>query len=153
MKKLSCLIVVSMSIHLFTGIFISSCLAAGISPIEKAFSQTSIEDVHVSLNVQQVTIEAAFQSIADQTEFKFVYGGKAQPFVSTQEISLNVENKSVADVLRIIARETGANFMQSDLNIIVQAPPPGLIKGKIPEREEKEFLDRTIKGKITDENG
>ncbi|MCG8320055.1 MAG: TonB-dependent receptor, partial [Cytophagales bacterium] len=46
-----------------------------------------------------------------------------------------------------------ANFMQSDLNIIVQAPPPGLIKGKIPEREEKEFLDRTIKGKITDENG
>ena len=135
-----------MSINLFAGIFISSCLAAGVFS-EKAYSQTSIEDVNVSLNIQQVSIETAFQSIAEQTEFKFVYGGHVQPFVRNQEISLNVENKSVADVLRIIARETGAEFMQSDLNIIVKAPVAREVEEKKPKKDIVQ--DKIIKGKVT----
>lgn len=154
MKKLLILLFIGMSVNTILGIFISCCGAVVFS-IENAHSQPvkSIEEVKISVNITAASIEDAMTKIMEQTNFHFIYSGQVVPFVRETKISVNVQNQSVADVLQIIATETRAKFMQSDRNIIVQAPPPGVVKEKKPEKEEKETLDRTIKGKITDENG
>lgn len=137
-----------MSVNSILGIF-TLCFASAAASIQSAHAQprASIEDVQISLHLKSASIERAIHSIMEQTEFKFLYAGEFVPFLKNAKVTLNVKNKSVADVLRIVAQTTGAKFMQNDRNIIVRVPERETIRTE--QTEQGTAQDRVIKGKIT----
>lgn len=74
----------------------------------------SIKDVIVSVELENATIKQAIEALEANTEFKFAYSGEQLSKTKDHRITLKVEKKSVAYVLKQIANETGLIFQQSD---------------------------------------
>ncbi|MCG8323501.1 MAG: SusC/RagA family TonB-linked outer membrane protein [Cytophagales bacterium] len=148
MKKIVRCITLVMTVNFFAAACIP-CLCAGLLIVNEAYAQ-SVNEVLISIDVQQVSIEKALETIEGKTRLNFVYAGKALAFARSHTTTLEADNMSVANVLKNIARQTGASFRQVDNNIVVKAAPVPATK-KEPEKVLPK--DKWIEGKVTDENG
>lgn len=129
-----------------------TCMFTGVLLANEGKAQhKSIHEVFISLELDNAAIKDVLDVIEEQTDFKFVYSGETDVLTNDQRITLKVDNKSVAFVLKQIAGETGFIFQQND----------GLIGiGTQKKRKQnslktsKEALpERIITGKVTDETG
>ena len=150
MKKLLRWVTIIMTVNFLIAVYLP-CLCATLLASHETRSQ-SVKEVTISIDVQQVSIEKALETMEEKTKFIFVYAGKALSFARSHEITLKANNKSVADLLSIVANETGASFKQIDQDIVVKAPSmPPLIEE--PKRQKEPQQNQLIKGKVMDENG
>lgn len=111
----------------------------------------SIREVRISLTLEEASPAEALAAIEKATKFKFLY--KKVIFTGHEPgISLKARNKTVADILQKIARQTGLSFHQVN-NIIAVHPavipdsgPPGQPIAPHPPNQ-------IITGQVTDEHG
>ena len=111
----------------------------------------SIREVRISLTLEEASPAEALAAIEKATKFKFLY--KKVIFTGNEpQISLKARNKTVADILQKIARQTGLSFHQVN-NIIAVHPavipdsgPPGQPIAPQPPNQ-------IITGQVTDEQG
>ena len=104
----------------------------------------SIEDVNISLVLEEVSPEEAFVAITEKTRFRFSYAKEI--FDGDQlRISLNVEDKSVADVLKEVSRETGLSFRQVNNTIAVKARSAPKVQGRADRKH-------TLSGYVRDQD-
>ena len=150
MKKLLRWVTIIMTVNFLIAVYLP-CLCATLLASHETRSQ-SVKEVTISIDVQQVSIEKALETMEEKTKFIFVYAGKALSFARSHEITLKANNKSVADLLSIVANETGASFKQLDQDIVVKAPSTSPMK-KEPRIQKEAPQVKFIKGKVTDENG
>ena len=148
MKKFSLKkIVLSMFLVVLRTFFITILFSGVLLAKTTTAQNKNIHKVIISLKIDKATIESAFEAIEQKTEFKFGYQDAAV-LNSHHRLTLEVENVSVAKVLKMIADETDLIFKQVNGMIMVK---PGAAKQS--SRKVKVLPGKIISGKVTDENG
>ena len=111
----------------------------------------TLKDTKVTLKVSDASLMKIFEVIEGQTLFTFGYNGKV--INNKQKLSLEYQEESLLDVLNYISNESSLHFKRINRTISVtkKSPLEGGVKPK--NQEPKANLDRTITGKVTDENG
>ena len=96
----------------------------------------------VTLNLKQVAINKAFNSIEKQGYYRFVFNSNLKDL--KQKVSINVEEASINDVLNSILSGTQLTYQLLQDNLIVV---------RLQDQQfEQTARDKTITGKVTDEN-
>lgn len=134
-----------MSKYAALGIMMQCLLFTAILAEDSKAQGVSLEEVYVSFEPSNTSIEEAFSKIENSTEFSFAYKKKIIRQAKKQYLKLDFSNKSVASVLRYISDNTGLSFKRVDETIHV-------VKEEA-ETELIEWKDVDISGTVTDENG
>ncbi|MCK5705997.1 MAG: SusC/RagA family TonB-linked outer membrane protein, partial [Cyclobacteriaceae bacterium] len=107
----------------------------------------SIEDIYVSVKLEDTTLKDVFSDLEKQTEFSFSYN---QGIIDLDEkVSAVATNESLGDVLRHLAKETKLNFKRIDDNIYVSKRK--ILQPSVTETMNSNSVmqERTITGKVT----
>lgn len=122
----------------------SSMLLAGHT------SGQSIREVKVSLKFDRASLQQVFTAIEEVTEFKFLRDPKIDQ--RSDQLTFNVNQKSVAFILEKVSAQTGLSFKQLNGTIVVKATET-FNKGKFNKPKSGVVrYDRIIQGQVTDEN-
>jgi len=107
-----------MSKLLFYGLVIQVCFT-GLLLASDGLAQenTSIEDIYLSLNLEDASLEQAFDVISQKTNFKFAF--EQGSVEKIQSINASASNVSLADVLRDLSKDTDLSFKRVNDNIYV----------------------------------
>ncbi|MGD9929461.1 MAG: SusC/RagA family TonB-linked outer membrane protein [Mangrovibacterium sp.] len=108
----------------------------------------SIEQVKITVGLQEAGLEEIFSTIEAQTDFVFVFD--AQVLDAGQKSSLDFKNRTVADILKEVAIDYNLNFRQIDNTIFVKE---GESTPQILESAGNQQPARQISGKVTDGEG
>ena len=108
----------------------------------------SIHRVRVSIQLEDATLMTIFSAIEQQTKFLFMYDELVKE--DPQTFTLDHRDTSVADILTGLSRQTAYEFRQLNRNISVAEKKKDL-PDKISPMSNKQ--ERTITGKVTNENG
>lgn len=107
-----------MSKLLFYGLIVQVCFT-GLLIASDGLAQkdVSIEDVYLSIDLEDASLEQTFDAITKETNFKFAFEQKI--IETAQPITTNVSNESLADILRRISKSTELSFKRVNDNIFV----------------------------------
>ncbi len=140
--------IITMSRYAMYG-FCIQCLFLSLSLAKEGNAQIkSVEEIYLSVNLKQHNIEKVFEQISSETKFDFIYNNDL--LEKQKNISLNVENKSLGNVLRLISKKSGLQFKRIDQDIIVSKKVFGQAN-IIEQIDELKMADIEISGKINDE--
>jgi TonB-linked SusC/RagA family outer membrane protein len=107
-----------MSKLLFYGLVLQICFTGLLLASDGlAQEKVSIEDVYLSLDLEDASLEQTLDAIAQKTNFKFAFEQKNVEQV--QSLSTSASNQSLADVLRDISKNTDLSFKRVNDNIFV----------------------------------
>lgn len=164
--------IINMSKYAMVGVFIQ-CLLVGVLWASNTNAQLkTVDEIRLSINAQNKSLEDAFLMIGEITQFNFHYNIKTQ---SKQRINLNMENVTLGDLLRHISRETGLRFkrIQETIHVLpmegakervedvlTESSQTRVISGKVISMEDDEplpgvnvLIKGSSQGTITDMNG
>lgn len=82
-------------------------------------SGQSLEEVRVNLKADRTSLVELIQQIEAQTNFDFAYNEKVSK--AADEISLNIQNGTLKEVLNALAEQTDYNFRRINENIYVMS--------------------------------
>ncbi|MGD9930343.1 MAG: TonB-dependent receptor [Mangrovibacterium sp.] len=105
----------------------------------ESYSQSKI----LNLNMERVTVREVLSNIEDQSEYNFMYSGKIVDV--SRQISINVQNAKIEEVLRSVFAGTNVNYTVKDRLIVLT----------IPEGNQTSTVQQQISvtGRITDSSG
>ena len=107
-----------MSRLLFYGLVIQVCFTSLlIAENGRAQENVSIEDVYITLNMEDASLEQILNTITEKTDFKFAFERKN--IRSVEPLSTKVSNESLANVLRGISKSTDLSFKRVNDNIFI----------------------------------
>ena len=136
---------------LFTYAFLIQCLSMSFLFASNGNAQVKdIEEVMISITLEDTKIEKVFSTIEKMTGFSFVYTDKE--LRNIPRITKERETQSVYDLLSVIGSQTGLYFKQVNQNIHVRRIPRQ-DRQQDPVSDKEGFLEVDISGKVTDENG
>ncbi|MFV7236453.1 TonB-dependent receptor [Flavobacterium sp. ZB4R12] len=107
-------------------------------------ANTYAQKTKVSLELNNTTVETVIETIEQKTDFRFIY--KMNDIDLNRIISIRVKDQTIDVVLDKLFKGTGTDFKVRDTQIILKKP-------LIEKTDEKFYLKKTIKGKVSDENG
>ena len=137
--------VLLMSKYGILGIIMQCFLYSFLIAKEGAAQKPSIEDVYVSVRLENQKLKDVFKQIENQTGFGFVFD--ARNIDKNQTITYTANNESLADLLREIAKDSGLTFRRIDENIHVRKNT--LFSEPITEVLEQEVVRAVISGTVT----
>ncbi len=109
--------------------------------------KVSIDDIYLSIDLQNTRLDKALLKIGEKTNFSFAFN---EGIVNKKKkINVKVRNQSLKELLLIISKDANLAFKRINENIYVNA----FKKANKPVSEQliQEYVQ--ISGKITDENG
>lgn len=146
MKNLILLHVIRMS-KLFIYAFLIQCMSMSLLFAWNGNAQIkNIEEVMIRVPLSEVAIEKAFDQIEKASDFHFVYTNREIRNVS--RVSLDGETRSLYEVLKVIALQTGLEFKQVNESILVHR---ALEKNNQEPVQVVEGI--VITGQVTDQDG
>ncbi|REG88700.1 SusC/RagA family TonB-linked outer membrane protein [Algoriphagus antarcticus] len=107
----------------------------------------NIEEVKISMNLQEKSLAQFFKQVESKTDFKFTYTDNLIDL--KQPVSVEENNTSLYDVLAMVSMQTNLRFVQVNENIHVKL----LTGNKRNTVEVMELQEVTVSGKVIDENG
>ncbi|WP_209330778.1 SusC/RagA family TonB-linked outer membrane protein [Lunatimonas salinarum] len=132
---------------LFSIAFLFQCLTMSLLLAWNGNAQVkNIEEVKVSLFLEDVKIERVFRELEKSTGYNFVFTNKELREIPNVEV--RSDENSLYSVLQSLATQTNLNFKQVDYNIHVKKSEKN---SALPI--EKIEADITITGTVTDEKG
>ena len=138
--------IVTMSKFAFYALLLQ-CMFAGLLLADEVRSQSSsIEEIYVSVKMEDATLKDVFNNLENQTEFNFSYN---QGVINLNEKVSVSANESLGDVLRHLAKETKLNFKRIDDNIFVSKRK--MLQPSVTETMNSNAVmqEKTITGKVT----
>ena len=112
----------------------------------------SLEKITISLELQNATLKEAFDVIASKTNLHFVHD-RAISGIDTR-LDLSYKQATLKEVLQDISQEAGLNFKLINKTIsVTKAKSKKREKSQRSDQVAEAVEDRTISGKVTDENG
>lgn len=107
-------------------------------------ANTYAQKTKVNLELNNTTVETVIETIEQKTDFRFIY--KMSDIDLNRVISINVKNQAIDVVLEKLFKGTATDYIIRDTQIILKRP--------IIEKTSTTFyVKKTIKGKVSDENG
>ncbi|MDN5204359.1 TonB-dependent receptor [Fulvivirgaceae bacterium BMA10] len=137
-----------MSKYAIFGIFIQCILYSLVLANSSEAQRVSIEEIQISVTLENASIKKAFQKIEKLTDFEFAYHKLI--IDPNRRLDINERNISLADLLRSISKETNLRFKRVNNTIYVGSAEKG---SNIQALEDPVSEEKTITGKVTDENG
>ena len=113
---------------------------------ESTKGQKSLENIFVTIELNESKLKEVFTKIEKLTDFQFAY--KKGEIRNKESLSINARDISIGNLLRQIARETNLKFKR--VNEIIHVTENSSVKNIVTEVQ---LPDRQIRGKVTDENG
>lgn len=121
-------------------------LTIGTASANDAPPIQSIENVKISLQLKNASLQSAFIAIEKKTYFKFITS--IERIDRKKKVSISVIDKSVKEILDEILKNTGLSFTQINSNIIISSSAQ--VKSfQSPVIESNAFV-REITGTVTD---
>ena len=77
----------------------------------------NVNDVRISLTLSEVEVQEVFDAIEAETDFSFVYDRRE--FTANKKVSLRIKNRSVAEILTEVSRQSRLRFKQVNNTISV----------------------------------
>ncbi len=164
--------VLRMARNTFLGIFIQSLLC-GLLVANDISGQKpeSVEDIYISLDIQNSTLEEFFTKITEKTDLQFAY--ESRGIKLSKKLSIKVKNESVGNILRVLSKEANIKFKRINDNIFVSKLPNNAevitenlqsqvieVTGKVTSAEDADGLpgvnvivQGTAQGTVTDVEG
>jgi TonB-dependent starch-binding outer membrane protein SusC len=107
-----------MSKLLFYGLVMQICFT-GLLVASDGLAQdkVSIEDVYLSLDLKDASLEQTLEAITSKTNFKFAFEQKN--IEAIQSITTSASNESLANILRDISKNTDLSFKRVNDNIFI----------------------------------
>ncbi len=150
MKNLVLLHVIRMT-KLFTYAFLIQVLSMSFLFAWNGNAQVKdIEEVMVSISLDNAKIEKAFSLIEKTTEFSFVFTDKELRAIP--RVTIGEGTQSLYAVLSVIGKQTGLYFKQVNRNIHVQRAVPDT-QPLEPILTTEAVVDVIVSGIVTDESG
>ncbi|MFY0652441.1 MAG: TonB-dependent receptor [Cyclobacteriaceae bacterium] len=134
-----------MSSYAFKG-FLIQCICFTFLLAESGKAQKSIEEVYLTIQLNDVKVKQVFSQIEKKTPFSFAYPNNVIEVNS--KISLDFEHESLANLLRYVSKNSELGFKRIGKTIHVNVRSE-----QQSELIESVLADIDISGKITDENG
>ena len=107
----------------------------------------NIQEVKISMNLQEKSLAQFFKQVESKTDFKFTYTDNLIDL--KQAVTVGENDKSLYDVLVAVSMQTNLRFVQVNENIHVK-----LVTGnKGNSVEVMELQEVTVSGKVIDEGG
>lgn len=136
-----------MSKLLFYAFFLQACFTGMLLANDGlAQKNVSIEEVYLSINLKNASLEQTLKEITKKTNFEFAF--EQNTIEKAQHISTNANNQSLANVLRSISKSTDLSFKRVNDNIFIS-------RKKIFEKPVQEdlgssgvFQGITVSGKV-----
>eukprot|EP01133_Synstelium_polycarpum_P002883 gene2883-3309_t len=101
----------------------------------------SLNDYYISINSKKASLEEVLNRLEQQSPFTFTYAASLSKF---EPIDLQLQNKTLAEVLKVLAHTYRLDFKQVNFTVTVVklAPPPapGFIEGTVADAKSKETL-------------
>lgn len=138
--------ILTMTKYSVSGILIQFVLFSVITAKEINAQKKSIEDIYITIDLKNASIEKVFESISEKTSFNFAY--KESMIQKDKKINISEVEKSLGHVLREVAQKTNVQFRRVDETIHVNKRESKAVKAVY-----EELVDISISGKVTDENG
>ncbi|QDH78747.1 TonB-dependent receptor [Echinicola soli] len=149
-------------------LFFTAFLLASTSKAQKE----SLEDINVSLKVENQQVKEVFQKLEQQSNLKFSYNEKIQN-LTHDAISIDMRNGKMSDVLREISSQTNLKFLRinnsihvvnkdrgdSSVDEIISERPVYHVTGMVTDTENFPIPGATVKikdgtrGTVTDIDG
>lgn len=160
-----------MSRAAFLGVLVNLCLASTLIASESNGQTKSMDEIFVSLHAENESLGKVLKEIGSLTQFHFSY---YENDIAGKNVTVEANNKSLADILRNISRQTNLSFKRVDETINVFRPrqqakvednyqPPAVaiqVSGKVISTDEPAGLPGvnivvkgTIVGTVTDSEG
>ncbi len=134
-----------MSRYVIIGILIQSLLYSFALPESGTAQKVSIEEIEISIDVDNLSIQETLDRVEDATDFEFAY--KRRVLDSDKKLSLGQQNTTIAELLRNISKETNLGFKRVNEVIYVNKST----ETPVAVTEEIITADITVSGKVTDE--
>ncbi|MFT7162315.1 MAG: TonB-dependent SusC/RagA subfamily outer membrane receptor, partial [Bacteroidia bacterium] len=138
--------ILTMTKYSVSGILIQCILFSFMTAKEINAQKKSIEDIYITIDLKNASIEKVFESISEKTSFNFAY--KEGMIEKNKKINISEVEKSLGDVLREVSQKTNVQFRRVDETIHVNKRESRAVKAV-----SEELIDISIAGKVTDENG
>ncbi|MDN5204266.1 TonB-dependent receptor [Fulvivirgaceae bacterium BMA10] len=123
------------------------CLLCGML-LARGSNAQSINEIFLSVNWQNANMKQVLNSLEKQTDFRFLYSKKKMDQINS--ITLKADNKSLGDILKILANQKNLYFKRVNQTISVKRVLEKIPEGPLVMEEQQ---DKTISGNVTDENG
>ena len=107
-------------------------------------ANTYAQKAKVNLELNNSTVETVIETIEQKTDFRFIY--KISDIDLNRIISINVKNQAIDVVLEKLFKGTATDYIIRDTQIILKRP-------LIEKTSATFYVKKTIKGKVSDENG
>lgn len=107
-------------------------------------ANTYAQKTKVSLELNNTTVETVIETIEQKTDFRFIY--KMNDVDLNRIISIKVKDQAINTVLEKIFKGTSVDYKVRDTQIVLK-------KLLIEKVDVTFYLKKTIKGKVSDENG
>lgn len=140
--------ILTMSKNLIFGILIQCIVYSFVLAENGRAQKKSIEDIHVTISLEGLSIRETLEKLETVTGFKFAY--KKNILDRKTRLSFGQQHTSLADLLRCISRQTHLGFRRVNEIIYINRKKNTLIFEVLESQTRKE---RTVSGKVTDENG
>lgn len=138
-------ILIRMSKYAIYSMIIQISLYSLAFAIDSEAQKKSLEEINTSIGFKEAKVEAAFRMIENSTDFRFAYRNSELP---KTKVTVEKEDRSLADLLRSISGQAGLSFKRIDGTIYVK---PG---DKEKQAVEESVLEEiTVSGTVTDEEG
>ncbi|MGS2763126.1 SusC/RagA family TonB-linked outer membrane protein [Sinomicrobium sp. M5D2P9] len=106
-------------------------------------SGQSIHKVYISVDLKEVTVAASLTEIEHKTDFTFFYGQELFKDIE-QKVTVNADNRSVADILEQITKATGLTFRQINGTIAVKKEDPNSSSKETSLIEQQREVSGTV---------
>ncbi|MFM2369847.1 MAG: hypothetical protein RL619_2160 [Bacteroidota bacterium] len=107
-------------------------------------ANTYAQKTKVNLELNNTTVETVIETIEQKTDFRFIY--KMSDIDLNRVISINVKNQTIDTVLEKLFKGTTTDYIVRDTQIILK-------KVLVLKTSTTFYIQKTIKGKVSDENG
>lgn len=107
-------------------------------------ANTYAQKTKVNLELSNTTVETVIETIEQKTDFRFIY--KMSDVDLNRVISINVKNQAIDAVLEKLFKGTATDYIVRDTQIILK-------KVLVLKTSASFYIQKTIKGKVSDENG
>jgi TonB-dependent starch-binding outer membrane protein SusC len=107
-------------------------------------ANTYAQKTKVNLELNNTTVETIIETIEQKTDFRFIY--KMSDVDLDRVISINVKNQAIDAVLEKLFKGTATDYIIRDTQIILK-------KVLVLKTSTTFYIQKTIKGKVSDENG
>src|SRR5690606_38563212 len=107
----------------------------------------TIEEVKVTLSLQEKSLMQFFRQVESRTDFKFTYNDDLVDL--GQKVTVIEDNRSLYDILESVSRQTELSFVRVNENIHVNS----VDSDEDQAVEIAQVVDVVISGTVTDENG